>query len=268
MNRIGLGIITCNREDFYKECYDSVPLDIVDELVTVNDGSELTGDYPHSKIITHKKNKGVGISKNEAMKYLLDKDCEHIFLIEDDIIIKDKNVFQKYIDTAAVSGIWHLMFGYHGPANKTQDHRKDPRPRAVTNYGDHSVAMNQHCVGAFCYYHKGVLNNIGLMDEKFLNAWEHVDHSYQIAKAGLIPGMWWWPDVANSYDYLAEQACSEENSSIRPRSDWNDNIKTGADYFYSKNGYYPAQVPDSTNEQIENRLNFIKQNYSKDDVQS
>ena len=67
MNRIGLGIITCNREDFYKECYNSVPLDIVDDLVTVNDGSDLVGDYPQTKIITHKENKGVGISKNESL---------------------------------------------------------------------------------------------------------------------------------------------------------------------------------------------------------
>ena len=267
MNRIGLGIITCNREDFYKECYDSVPLDIVDELVTVNDGSELTGDYPHSKIITHIKNKGVGISKNEAMKYLLDKDCEHIFLIEDDIIIKDKNVFKKYINTAAQSGMWHLMFGYHGPANKNKED-KSPNPRTTIDYGKHKVALNAHCVGAFCYYHKGVLNNIGLMDEKFLNAWEHVEHSYQIAKAGLLPGCWWWPDVANSYDYLDEQACSEENSAIRPREDWQNNIQTGAEHFISKHGYSPIDVPDTSPDDIKTRIQFIKDNYSRDEIRS
>ena len=258
MSSIGLGIITCNREDFYKQCYNSVPLDTVDELITINDGAKLKGKYPGSLITTHDTNKGVGISKNEAMQHLLDQGCEHIFLIEDDIIIKDKNVFQKYIDTAAASGIWHLMFGYHGPANKTPD--KKVFPRTIIDYGEHKVALNANCVGAFCYYHKGVLNNIGLMDEKFLNAWEHVDHSYQIVKAGLLPGYWWWPDVANSCDYLDEQACSEENSAIRPRADWQNNIQTGAQHFISKHGHSPVDVPDT--------LQFIKTNYSRDEVRS
>ena len=67
MSKIGLGIITCNREDFYKQCYDSVPFEDVDVVVTVNDGDKLKGSYPLSNIITHSTNKGVGISKNEAI---------------------------------------------------------------------------------------------------------------------------------------------------------------------------------------------------------
>ena len=73
MSKIGLGIITCNREDFYKQCYESIPLDAIDKLVTVNDGKKLKGSYSDTKIITHSTNKGVGISKNDAMQYLLDK---------------------------------------------------------------------------------------------------------------------------------------------------------------------------------------------------
>ena len=268
MSSIGLGIITCNRENFYKQCYNSVPLDVVDELVTINDGAKLKGKYTDSVIITHDKNKGVGISKNEAMQHLLDQGCEHIFLIEDDIIIKDKNVFQKYIDTAAVSGMWHLMFGYHGPANKHPE-TKEPAPRLIVEYANScKVALNTHCVGAFCYYHKGVLNNVGLMDERFLNAWEHVDHSYQIANAGLVPGYWWWPDVANSYEYLDEQACSEESSAIRPRSDWQNNIQTGVKHFISKHRHSPVDVPDTHPDELQKKLQFIKDNYSRHEVRS
>ena len=269
LNKIGLGIVTCNRENFYKQCYESVPLDVVDKLITINDGAELKEKYPHTVIHTHDKNKGVGISKNEAMQYLLDEGCEHIFLIEDDIIIKEKNVFQKYIDTATVSGLWHLMYGYHGPANKTEN--KNPNPRLIIDYKDHQVALNQHCVGAFCYYHKGVLNNIGLMDEMFKNAWEHVEHSYQIVKAGLLRGYWWWPDVANSYEYLDELACSEENSTIRwedekkkiPKRDWQENIQKGAQHFYNKHGTTPVAVSDQSVDMIQSKLKLIKERYSR-----
>ena len=81
-----------------------------------------------------------------------------------------------------------------------------------------------------------MLSNVGLMDEAYKNAWEHVDHSYNIAKAGWIPAFWYWPDVADSYNYLDEQACSEEveHGAIRNRSDWQDNIYTGAEHFKQK----------------------------------
>jgi GT2 family glycosyltransferase len=244
-------------------------------MVTVNDGEPYKYQLSAANtsklmcVYQNKTNIGVGKSKNKAIQHLLNCGCDHIFLIEDDIIIKDKNVFTKYIDTAKASGIWHLMYGYHGPANKTPD--KKPNPRLIVDYKHHKVALNQHCVGAFCYYHKGVLKNAGLMDEEFKNAWEHVEHSYQIVKLGLLPGYWWWPDVANSYDYLDEQACSEDNSTIRwedadnkiPKKDWQDNIQKGAMHFTGKHGYSPVQVPDNNLDNIQANLKFIKDNYSR-----
>jgi len=41
----------------------------------------------------------------------MQKDCEHLFLIEDDIKIKDIEVFKKYIDTAKAFKLEHLIFG-------------------------------------------------------------------------------------------------------------------------------------------------------------
>ena len=83
MSKIGLGIVTCNREDFYVNCLNHVPIDIVDVLVTVNDGAEY--NTKSDNFIQHETNKGVGISKNDALKFLLEKECTHLFLIEDDI---------------------------------------------------------------------------------------------------------------------------------------------------------------------------------------
>ena len=39
MAKIGVGIITCNRNDFLKGLLTSLPKDVIDELVVVNDGS-------------------------------------------------------------------------------------------------------------------------------------------------------------------------------------------------------------------------------------
>jgi len=272
MSKIGLGIITCNREDFYKNCIKSVSSCPLDEIVTVNDGEPYKTKPAAGELIQHKENKGVGISKNDALKHLMDRGCEHLFLMEDDIVVKDPvgvgyRVFAEYIRAAHRSGLWHLMFGYHGPANKGV-RGNNPVPRAGIQYDeDCEISFNEHCVGAFCYYHKGIIKNVGLMDETFKNAWEHVEHSYRIVKMGLLPAYWWWPDISGSCKYLDEQACSEVNSSIRPRSDWMENIQTGAKYFYNKHGYEPTTVPDTSFDKVKGKLKFIKRTYSRAESQ-
>lgn len=266
MEKVGLGIITCNREDFYKQCYKSVPYSFIDELVTVNDGKKYKGRYPKTKLIQHKKNKSVGISKNDAIKHLLEKGCTHIFLIEDDILIKDPVVFVKYIEAAQETGLQHLMFGYHGPANKGMQSKGAPKPRVIIEYKNNvRIALNQHCVGAFCYFHKDVIDKVGMFDETYKNVWEHVDHSYSIVNAGLLPGYWYWPDIANSYDYLDEQACSEEHEKgvIRKKDDWEDNMIAGAKHFYSKYQVFPGSVPEPDPQSVVKALKIIKERYNE-----
>ena len=258
--KIGIGVITCNREDFCSKCIQSIPRDMVDETVVVNDGLPYSDStYNNIYSIQHKNNTGVGISKNDAIRYLLDKDCTHIFLIEDDIIIKNADIFKKYIESSNISGIKHLMFGYHGPANKEGN---QPKARAIIEYPNNvRIALNHHCVGAFCYYNRKGLDKVGLMDEKFLNAFEHVEHTHQFIKAGMLPAFWWFPDIADSCDYLSEQACSEVNSSIRPRSDWQKNIYNAFQYYTSKHGLSPVQTPDTAQEEVVSILKRIRKEH-------
>ncbi|NBP04214.1 MAG: glycosyltransferase, partial [Proteobacteria bacterium] len=94
-SKIGVGIITCNRPDYLRNLLNSlVPChDIINELVVVNDGTPVT-DFDLSKDvwIDNPQNLGVGKSKNKAMQHLLDKGCDYIFIIEDDMLILDPTV--------------------------------------------------------------------------------------------------------------------------------------------------------------------------------
>ncbi len=284
---VGLAIITCNREDFLEKVLASIPRHKIHYLCIINDGDspdfKNKSDHGPRRFVYSKNglcgnyfytggSRGVGFAKNWAFTELLKKGhsqelanwpgdkqgIDHMFLMEDDIIIKDENVFEKYIETSKKTGLKHLMYGYHGPANKVGG---KPRPRKIVDYGDGaSVALNQHCVGAFTYYHKSVIEDIGINDSAYVNAWEHVDHSYKIVKKGYLPAYWWWPDVSDSYDYLDELACSEVSSVIRPRSDWHDNINRGAKHFYNKHGYLPGVVPDTKVDKVLQNLKQIKQN--------
>ncbi|RYE49996.1 MAG: PDZ domain-containing protein, partial [Sphingobacteriales bacterium] len=89
-NKIGIGIITYNAPEKINQSAFSVPTSVRD-FVIVNDGNPYDQSfYPdHAYIIQHTENQGVSKSKNDVLKYLLEKGCEHIFIMEDDVIIKD-----------------------------------------------------------------------------------------------------------------------------------------------------------------------------------
>lgn len=261
-----IGIVTCNRPNFFELCYKyASKCSNIDFIGVVNDGQQEIV-IPQSNIpteyIKNSSNIGVGRSKNELFRMALSKpDIRHIFIVEDDIIVKDQKVLDLYIKASKITGIEHFMFGYHGPANRNGLSKGAPSPKYVIDYGTIKLAINMHSVGAFCYYSRNVLEKVGLIDEEYLNAFEHVDHDYRIAKAGYTTPYWNWPDLADSYEYIDEIECSERSSSIRPRNDWMDNIKKGAQLFYKKHGMMPAWqgcVPDITKQQLIKVLKDIK----------
>jgi len=244
MSKIGVGIITCNRPEFFKKCRQSIKEEWYDYIVVVNDGEGPVFDA-NASVIGTKGMEGVGRAKNLALKHLLDEGCEYIILVEDDMVFKG-NLFEQYINAYKKTGIEHFMFAYHGPANKGMVSKGAPMPRKVIDYyGGLQIALNEHCVGAVCFYTKNCLECVGLYDEAYTNAFEHVDHSYNLSKKGFTTPYWWWPDIANSLDYVEEQACSEESSAIRPRNDWQDNINKSWDTFEEKHGVGPTDIPDT-----------------------
>lgn len=260
---IGVGIVTCNRPDFFKNLVNSlVPCkDVISELIVINDGQQIEAfELPYGLLINNETNEGVGRSKNKALKHLINKKCDYIFLIEDDMLILDKNIFTEYIKASEETGIKHFMFGYHGPANKNNISGGSPTPRTTIQYkSGRKIALNTHCVGSFCMYTLESLQKVGLIDEVYKNTWEHISHSYDLVKAGYAPGYWWWPDISNSLQYISEQACSEQSSSIRGLSDWRENMINGANHFKSKHGYFPTEVPSLSI----NEITSILKEYTK-----
>ena len=282
-NKIGVGVVTYKRPDYFKTCINSIPN--VDTLVVVNDGDPYDASlYPKNvkEIIQHTKNKSVGVSKNELMKYLIDDGCEHIFLIEDDMEVLKSNVFEEYIKAASASGIWHLNYGPGSPFNRIQDpeilkmdlagrHLLDkhsaPKPRLIVEYKNGSkIALYQHSVGMFTYFQRGVIKNMGYHDEHFHNAWEHVSLTYQISKAGLHTPFWWFADLYNSTEYLREIEGAIENSSIaNDKEKWKKNVEEGAVWYKHIHGHYPAQIADTPIERVQEILKLIQKNYALKD---
>lgn len=278
-NKIGIGVITCNREHFFKQCIEKIP--DVDTIIVVNDGNSYSVDsYPKKvkEVLQHSQNKCVGISKNEAMRYLIQDDCDHIFLCEDDVLIKNPEVCTQYIKTAEATGIWHLNYALQGPANRKQtqqgpmniDQRaqlsqdSEPNPRQVVEYdGGIELALYPNSVGAFTYFYRGVIKAVGYHDEKFRNAWEHVEHTYRIIKLGLHPPFWWFADIAKSWEYIGDVPNCINESSIARTPEWHENFKNGMEWYRYKHGWIPQQTPDTSPQQVLDILGRIQKNYAR-----
>jgi glycosyltransferase involved in cell wall biosynthesis len=273
IDKIGIGMTTYNAEHRIKQSAFTVP-SWIKNFVIVNDGTPYdNSSYPEqAHLIQHETNMCVGAAKNSAMQYLMDKGCEHIFLMEDDILIKDEKVFEEYIRHSVLSGIKHLNFALHGPANKkgstgfkTLEDRKDvdgePNPRMVVPYPDGiKIALYPNCVGAFSYYHRSVLEKIGFFDPMFKNAWEHVEHTFQAIKNNFHPPFWYFADIDNSWVYLTDIPNSIAESTIARTPEWNDNFRRGTEHYKRKHGVTPTETPLMNPQTVYNTINFLYNN--------
>nr|MDO8117389.1 glycosyltransferase subfamily GT2 protein [Candidatus Sigynarchaeota archaeon] len=260
--KIGLGLITYNRPAFFNLSCSSAMQAVegcaVHHFVVVNDGTPYDGFKPSDgmHLIQRPKNGGVACAKNDALRSMMAAGCDICFLMEDDIIIRKSSVFNAYVEAMKCSNIQHFNFGYHGLANM-----RDGKPwaRMIVRYNENVyLSFNRHCVGAFSMYSKECLDKVGLMDERFVNAWEHVDHTLRIIQAGFHPPFWWFADILNSHEYLGEIASSEVRSSIRERSDWQMNINRGTEIFVQAHGCVPVRIPDVGNVAVQQYLKSAK----------
>lgn len=260
--KIGVGIITHNREYLLNKLLISLEScwNLIDENIIINDGdnSVNTGKWLS---INHESNRGVGKSKNEALLFLTNLNCDHIFLIEDDIFIKDPKVFEKYIEASKISGIQHFNFSQHGLMNKSWPDG-DPAPRFVVDYGKITIPLYPNCVGAFSYYSRKCLETAGLIDEQYFNACEHVDHTLEIIKKGMHPPFWYFADIENSWEYLGDEPWSMSKSTISSNPNHKQMMIDADHIFVKKHGCYPGQTPMVDWVEVGKILKQIKNEYS------
>lgn len=276
-DKIGIGVITCDRHEYFSKCLESLNGAKYSELVVVNDGEpheylqELENFGAITKYIQNEINLGIGKSKNRAIKHLMDSGCEHIFIIEDDIIIKNSEIFQKYIEAYEETGISHFNYGLGTPFNRKQsiqfdlhnrhelDNEGEPNPRIIVEYNNVKISFYPHICGMFSYYNRKVIESIGYIDEQFYNAWEHVDHTYQAIKKGFHPPFWWFADICNSDEYISAQKDAIKNSVTAKNTDeWMENVQRNAEKYRTKNGTYPAQTLQTSQQVVLETLKKIK----------
>lgn len=197
---IGIGITTYNRPRSFQQTAESVALYAPPKslLFVSDDGSTEDYEQVFAELIDWTVLRGehanVATSKNRLLRAMMGAGCEHLFLIEDDMVATHERAFRSYVNGSNRWGMHHSMYAFHGNRNFVVD-------------GDHAFTYHYECVGSWCYYNRAAIETVGYMDEAFDNCWEHVVHSMLIAEAGLMArGAGWrrWPDVQRSVDYIGE----------------------------------------------------------------
>jgi len=274
---IGVGITTCNRPDYFNQCIESIDLDKIDHIVIVNDGNPFDYTPKSDKIIfiQNEENLGVGKSKNKIFKRLLTLRCDHIFTLEDDCIITNNDVFDFYINASKKTGLKHFNFGPGSPWNRVQKDQSvigdlskrhlssqdgDANPKMIVNYkkDEISISLFEHIVAMFCYFNAKTLEEVGFMDERFYNAWEHVEHTLRFIKKGYYTPFWWFGDVTGSENYIKEAKDEKANSTLSKNEEqFMQQTVNGLQIFYELHQTVPSHIAPAMPNQIKPILKQI-----------
>lgn len=254
MEKIGVGIVTYESEPYLKKLYDSLPLNKIDELVIVNGGDSYTENYKEANWIQHKNNYYPAVCRNDAVNFLLQRDCEHIFLIEDDMIIKKDDIFKKYIELSKKSGINYLCFtstswGSGEPGERT--------PKLKVDYTENlSLSLYPNMCNEFTYHHRSCFEKIGLYDTNFRDPFD-IDMAYRESQEKYSTPFWWFADLSNADEYIMNnpEAVSRLQDENREDGSRTKRIEEQWKMFYKKHGIYVHQIPQKNKEEV---ITFLK----------
>lgn len=255
-NKIGIGITTYNSENYFNQLYKSLNGIKFDELVVVNGGQPYREKYD-CEWIQHKKNQFVSVCRNDCIVFLMNRGCEHIFLIEDDMLLKNKEVFNRYINASKKSGIKYFTFvstspGAGAPGNRT--------PKLVVDYdNDTSISLYGNLCNEFTYHHASVFKKGYLYDPGFRELLDgELTYRECLAKK-WTPPFWWFPDITNSDEYVCNNPNAKSRLQDPSREDNRDKlIGHFATLFYNKHKLHIPEIPHVSKEEVIKQLKQIK----------
>jgi hypothetical protein len=260
IEKIGVGIVTYNSESYFKDLYNSLPKNKIDELLTVNGGERYNESLYDTNWIQHHKNYYPAFCRNDCINFLKNRNCKHIFLIEDDMIIKNEHIFEKYIEASKTSGINYFSFvsmswDSGSPNNRT--------PRLTVNYSENvGISFYKNMCNEFTYHNSSCFDEVGVYDTQFRDPFD-IDMAYRESKTKYCPPFWWFPDLKNSDDLIENnQNAKSRLQSERPDGSREERIREQWQLFINKHGIMVNEIPDSTQEDVVNFLKSIKNEYS------
>lgn len=178
MARIGIGVTSYNRPECLAKWKEQIAKHTFMDNVLI-----------YVAVDTDEDRQGVAKRKNECLRAL--KDCDHLFLLDDDTYpIKD-----GWIENFIKEPYDHLLY-------LTNQHKP-----MIHAYGS---TIHQECGGVFMYMTKKAVDLVGAFDEKYVR-WglEHADYSKRIAMA--LGYQYPYRSLDNTSEYIYSHDYSDPN---------------------------------------------------------
>ena len=187
--KIGIGVTTYNRpkqlelwkKQMDRKCMINIPYGPNDIYIHIADDST--------------DRKGIAHRKNECLKAL--KNCDYIFLFDDDCFPIKEGWAEFIIEASKVSGQQHMMYLKETPTIKAIGKLRD-----TVNEKDIIVEYN-NCAGCMMFLTKEVIEKVGAYNPAYgFYGYEHAGYSNRIHAAGLTPfGKYTCPSGLGDYIY-------------------------------------------------------------------
>jgi hypothetical protein len=257
MNKIGVGILTHSRPELFKKLLESLPTGINTYVVYATNEAfmnapTLTPMYHALNIQCDVFTRPTCISwcKNQLLRMMINDDCKHLFLLEDDIEIADPQVFEKYIAAAENTGILSLCY------------KGDSKVRNAIDINGTSIAFADTLNRSFVYYPKSFIKTLGSYDERYdKSTIEHIDLTYRFIKAGVLPPWGWFADLEGS-ELLIHMSPykkpSDKNSEEYKARYWYE-----CSWFKHKYGSFHFQLPIGADTAVLAHIEKLKDMYGK-----
>lgn len=257
-NKIGVGIMSFNSESYFAELYDSIDRDKIHELVVINGGDPYERDYGVCHWIQHDTNKYPSVCRNDAIEKLVELGCEHIFLIEDDMVILDNDIFKKYIHASQKTGLKYL---WHVSTSDGAGERDKRTPRITVDYPNgERIAFYMNMCNEFTYHHVSVIGALSSngdnrpYDENMRNGFD-VEMTYRESLMPHAPPFRWFPDIVGSDSYIMNNP--DAISRLQANGDRENTIGKEWEYFQEKHKVAIAEVGSGTEDVLRNKLKMI-----------
>lgn len=186
--RIGLGCTTFNRPDCLAKWKEQIAKHTSMDNVLIYIAEDTDMDR-----------KGVAKRKNECLRAL--KDCDYIFLFDDDCWPINDNWVEFFINSEKK----HLLFL----------NERLHREFAFENNKINSCGLYRDCGGVFMYMTKECVHKVGAFNEAFkIWGFEHAEYSQRIYKSGLIKSPYLCLNGTDKYLYSCDYSDTAHRSSI------------------------------------------------------
>lgn len=135
---------------------------------------DLACEYPQVAFLFSGKRLGIAKAKNECLE--LTKDCDYVFLFDDDCFPQMEEWADLYINQAKYLNIHHMM------------HLEQRGILKKVGY-KHSIDSYNNCAGCMLFFTRHALNVLGGFNKGFdIYGYEHAEITLRAHRAGLTNG--------------------------------------------------------------------------------